>query len=281
MNIRFSNIESLLEKIKNAMHINIHKLDWIDPIGIAILKQHKVSNPEIDVITSGTSYDYINRILYDDKDAGQSYFPLEYFDSMTNNIDEIANDITYKIVNNANNLSIGEKHDLSLYLDYMISEMMDNVMSHSLSQHGGFVTAQYYPDDNNKIQVVIADNGVGLLKTLSNHFTLASEAEAIQKAMEKEVTGSDAFSAYNNVPKHAGLGLFFLFNIIRYTKGTLLIVSNDTIFRYPENTFQVLDTDFKGTIVAFEIYESNLDYEFTQLFKIIGNEEEEEGEDIF
>jgi len=209
--------------------------------------------------------------------SNNTYTP---FISFNNEIDVIADNITNKIINNATNLSDDEKDDLSKYLKYLIREMMSNVVSHSQSSIGGFITAQYYPTKK-KVQVIIIDNGIGLQASLAQKYTLDNEADAIQKAMEKNVTGSNPFATYNNVQKHAGLGLFFLSKIIENTQGNLLIVSNSTIYKSNHNTFTELNTGFKGTLIAFEIFEDNLEYEFMQLFNIIKSEDEEDEEDAF
>ncbi len=281
MDIKFSNIEDLLEQLKAAKHIHIQDLDWIEPIGIAILKQYKVSFPEAGVRTSGKSFDYITQLLETTYSPLQDHLSVIHFDNKTDNIDELKSILTKKIIAYAENLSSDEKEDLSEYLEYMISEMMGNVISHSKSPHGGFVTAQYYPKEK-KVQVVIIDGGVGFLSTLSKNFDVNNEGEAIQKALEKEVTGSNKYDIYNNAPKHAGLGLFFLSSILEVTEGKLAIISNNTIFRYPEKNVVTLDTAFKGAVIAFEIYVDCIDNDFMTVFKRIGYIENEEGEeDIF
>jgi len=282
MNIEFSNIEYLLQQLNNKQKLEIENLNWIEPIGIALLKLYKSANPTTDIFLQGNSkcIGYTNTILNPNASRQRSYIPLEHFSNDFGNKDEIANNVTKKIIESANNISDEYKLDLSKYLQYLISEMMDNVISHSMSEIGGIVTAQYYPTKK-KVQVVIIDNGVGLLETLSKKYPLESEKEAIKKAMEKESSGSNAFAPYTNVPKHAGLGLYFLSKIIEYTSGRLLIVSNNTIYRLNQNSFQLLETAFHGTMIVFEIFEDKLDYEFGQLFKIISSEEGEEEEDIF
>ena len=96
MEILFSNIESLLIQLKAAKHIYIQELDRIDPVGIAVLKQYKVSNPEISVRTSGESHRYVEKLLHDIRDTEQNHLPLEHFDHRTNNIDEIIDFINTK-----------------------------------------------------------------------------------------------------------------------------------------------------------------------------------------
>jgi len=279
MTIEFSNIETLLKQLNNVDTITIENITWIEPIGIAILKLFNDTNPQILLSLTGNenAVSYCNTILQGSVSSSRTYTPFIPFD---NEIDVIADDITHKIISNANNLTIEGKDDLSKYLKYLIREMMSNVVSHAESQIGGFITAQYYPTKK-KVQVVIIDNGIGLQTSLSQKYNLDNEKDAIVKAMEKEVTGSNSFASYNNVPKHAGLGLFFLSKIIENTRGNLLIVSNDTIYKSTQNSFQELNTDFKGTLIAFEIFEDNLEYEFIQLFNIIKSEDEEDEEDAF
>lgn len=291
MKIKFSNIEKLLQQLQGDEDINIDNLNVIEPIGIALLKLHAVSNPTCQIIVSGHGVYNLAALLSGEADTAREYTPLAHFDNTTTNMDDIANDVTEIIISNTTDrLELSDQKDLALYLNYLISEMMDNVTSHSLSTYGGFIAAQYYASSN-KVQVVIVDNGVGLLKSLSSHFTLASEQEAISKAKEKEVTGSNAFDIYTQVQKHAGLGLFFLSEILKRTKGRYLILSNDTVYRSAyqathvsgEESFQEIDTSFTGTMIAFEIYEEGLEYEFSQLFGMIRDEDADqaEEEDIF
>jgi len=277
MTIEFSNIETLLQQLSD--NIYLEDIRWIEPIGIAILKLFQDTNPQAEISLTGreSAVSYCNTILKGSLSSDNTYTPFIPF---ATEIDVIADDITHKIINNVNNPSDDEKDDLSKYLKYLIREMMSNVVSHSKSPIGGFITAQYYPKKK-KVQVIIIDNGIGLQESLAQKYTLDNEADAIQKAMEKNVTGSNPFAAYNNVQKHAGLGLFFLSKIIENTQGNLLIVSNSTIYKSSHNTFKELNTDFKGTLIAFEIFENNLEYEFMQLFNIIKSEDEEDEEDAF
>ncbi|HHB95028.1 MAG TPA: ATP-binding protein [Campylobacterales bacterium] len=281
MNITFSNIKTLLASLDSTQDMKIDDLTWIEPIGVALLKLHKEANPniKIDILGDNNSINYLNTLLFASSNTHNTYTPLIQFRD-GQNIDNITKDVTAKIIHSASSLSSVDRDDLGKYLQYLISEIMDNVISHSKSNIGGFVSAQYYPKKN-MVQVVIVDNGIGLLKGLSNHHNVSNEQEAIQKAMEKEVTGSNNFSTYNNVQKHAGLGLYFLSKIIEYTKGKLTIVSNDSIYESINKRYTTIKSSFKGTLVAFEIYEKELDYEFSTLHNMIRDEDKEEGEDVF
>ena len=221
----------------------------------------------------------IKNILEEKNDKVIDYFKeLKFSYIFTDNIDKVSKDITNITVDNITNLDKDDSNDIKNYLQYLISEMMDNVISHSCSKDGGLVLIGY--DYSNKsIKVIIIDNGIGLSKGLLNEYKVDNEKDAIKKAMEKEVTGSNSFGTYNNVQKHAGLGLYFLSRIINEIKGNLTIVSNNAIYSNKNELYGNIDSTFKGTLIAFEICIDNLDYEFTELFKII--KDEDVYEDVF
>ncbi|MCF6245045.1 MAG: ATP-binding protein [Sulfurovum sp.] len=275
MTIEFSNIETLLQQLND--NIYLEDITWIEPIGIAILKLYKVVNPEIQIHLTGkdNAINYCKTILNSSRTPAQTYTPFSQFD---NEINSIAKDVTSKIIQNTHNLTTEDRKDLSEYLRYLVSEMMDNVVSHAQSHCGGYITAQYYPQKK-KVQVVIIDNGLGLKQTLSHKYPLENESDAISKALEEKVTGSNVFSIYNNVPKHAGLGLFFLTKIIQETDGKLFIVSNNTIYHLKDNSFTELQTSFNGTIICFEIEVDKINHDLKDLMSIIMHVDEEE--DIF
>lgn len=275
MTIEFSNIETLLEQLSPNIHLE--DIKWIEPIGIGILKLYKVVNSGTQIHLTGNdnAINYCKTILNSSRSPAQTYTPFIQFD---NEINSIAKNITNKIIQNTYNLTTEDRKDLSEYLHYLVSEMMDNVISHAQSHCGGYISAQYYPKKK-KVQVVIIDNGLGLKQTLSHKYPLETESDAISKALEEKVTGSNSFSTYNNVPKHAGLGLFFLTKIIQETEGRLLIVSNNTIYHLENNSFQELNTDFKGTIVCFEIEVDNINHDLKDLMGMIMHVDDEE--DVF
>jgi len=222
----------------------------------------------------------IKTILEEKNNQVIDYFKeLEFSYIFTDNIDKVSKNVTNMTVDNITNLDeLDDSNDIKNYLQYLISEMMDNVISHSCSEDGGLVLIEYdYP--NKSIQVMIIDSGIGLSKGLLNEYKVDNEKDAIKKAMEKEITGSNSFGTYNNVQKHAGLGLYFLSRIINETKGNLTIVSNNAMYSNKDELYDNIDSSFKGTLIAFEIYIDNLEYEFRQLFNII--KDEDVYEDVF
>ena len=277
--ISFENIEKLFNNLIDSEIIEISNLQWIEPIGIALLKAYYDSTGRVIVFSHSQDrvVDYIKTIL--ENSSGTSYIPFQKF---THDTDKITSSIVKLIIDNISNLNDYEKNDLSNYLKYMIGEVMDNVICHAKSELGGFITAQYYPRKNNKIQIVIIDNGIGLLKSLQDNYPeITNEEEAITKALEEGTSGYKATNTLYASRTHAGKGLYILSQIINITDGKLLIVSNDTIYRSNQNTFQKIETSFQGTLIAFELFEKNLEYEFGQIFKQITEKEELGEEDIF
>lgn len=119
--------------------------------------------------------------------------------------------------------------DLRKYLNHMFSELLNNVSDHSFSDIGGFAMAQYYKT-NKKVQFAIADKGCGFLANIQSKFPdIKTEEEAIIKALGKAVTASKNY-VYGQT-RNAGYGLYTLETILNHSKGSLIIISNDTMLK--------------------------------------------------
>ncbi|MDD9819937.1 MAG: STAS-like domain-containing protein [Nitrospira sp.] len=72
--------------------------------------------------------------------------------------------------------------------EWSINEITGNVLSHADSPVGGLVQVQTFPK-NRKAQFVVADAGVGILKTLrKGHPTLTHDVDALEEAICEGVT---------------------------------------------------------------------------------------------
>lgn len=270
MRVRIDNAEIFLNEFTDS-GINI-ALEWIEPFGIAMIKSYVSTNKDKEFILEPCNHNvkgYLDAVIKADKIDENSTYLLQEI-GKTNN-EQVANFITSKIL-----LEISDnedKDDIKQYLRYMITEMIDNVVSHSCSIGYNCIAAQYYPKLK-KIQVAIVDSGIGLMNALHKMHNPASEQDAIQKALEKEITGSNKFDSYGH-QKHAGLGLFFLKRIIEETKGNILIISNDTIYfnKNKIEKFKVCkNTKWMGTAIVFELSIDSIDYEWNQIRNLIQNE---------
>lgn len=265
------------EEIKDSIR-------WIEPCGLVYLKTLKNCGVDISKLTASPNVvGYLNVIQGASSGSGRSYIPYRNFSHQTN-INTIAYEITVQIVDHLElDVDESDKEDFKLYINYAVSEVMQNVLDHSGSECGGHVVGQSYPQKG-KVQFAVSDCGVGLMATLQREYGVASEEEAILKALEPRVSGSEPIGPYGE-KRNAGIGLFALKCIIDETNGKLLIISNDTIYRRQSKKdlfVHAANSRFRGTLVAFEFSESETVYSFEQFKKIFiwsavnGTSEEEE-----
>jgi len=84
---------------------------------------------------------------------------------------------------------------------------------------------------------------------------------------------------YSNAIDNAGYGLYALKTIIEKTNGKLMIISNNGIVKLGRHylTAQELqNTNWKGSIVAFEFFENEIEFSKDDFFRIyIWNQDEE------
>ncbi|WP_456451639.1 ATP-binding protein [Hydrogenimonas sp.] len=262
-------ITTLPQIFLNSHHEKIEDhIGWIEPCGLVYLKTMKHGGVDISNIkASNDVVSYVRTIQSTQSGTGKSYVPYRNFNTNTN-INTIAYEITAQIVGKLD-LAPENMEDFKNYINYAVSEVMQNVLDHSGSACGGHVVGQSYPQKG-KVQFAVSDCGVGLMATLQNEYGVRSEREAILKALEPQVSGSVVIGPYGE-KRNAGIGLFALKCIIDETKGQLLIISNDTIYTRhngKESFEHVPESRFCGTLVAFELSEHNTDYYFEEFKKM-------------
>lgn len=113
-------------------------------------------------------------------------------------------------------------------LRYVLSELIRNVLEHSLSKNGAIVCAQYYPKSNT-IRVGIADTGVGIWKTINNSYNPKNDLEAIHLALTPGITGTT--SKEGGTEYNAGAGLFFIKSIATVNKDFFVIYSGKAMYK--------------------------------------------------
>ena len=91
-------------------------------------------------------------------------------------------------------------------IQYVVSEMVRNVLEHADSPVGAFICAQYYRDLE-RLSIGIADAGVGIRNSMARSHKVTSSREAILLALQPGVTGVTARIGGNE--SNAGAGLFF------------------------------------------------------------------------
>src|SRR3989339_511266 len=71
---------------------------------------------------------------------------------------------------------------------YIMSELIRNVLEHSLSKYGAIVCAQYYKKSNT-VRIGIADIGIGIWKSINESYNPKNDMEAIRLALTPGITG--------------------------------------------------------------------------------------------
>jgi hypothetical protein len=113
-------------------------------------------------------------------------------------------------------------------IQYVFSEMVRNVLEHSLSPVGAFVCAQYYRDQR-RIAIGVADAGVGIRRSLARSHSVPSDAEAILLSLRPGVTGVTRRLGGNEF--NAGAGLFFTKSIAALSRNFFVLYSGDSMFK--------------------------------------------------
>lgn len=272
--IKISNIESYLYLLDDNTEFN--NISWIEPVFIAMIRAYQ-NEKRIDIKTNSH---YLRNMIENGFQDNKTYTPIEHV-LTRKGLEEISTHLTSIMINNFVGLSKDDEKDLKHYLQYLFLELMNNVADHSHSKVGGYVMAQYYPN-NKKVQFVVADRGVAFLENMKLNFSdINNEEEAIFKALKKGITST--IQKMYGQEKNAGFGLYAMFEILKMTEGSFVIISNDTLVRYECGSFEtkILEQPWKGVVVAFEFFEANINYDmdyFKRNFlwnEIVGDEDED------
>jgi hypothetical protein len=272
--VTIDNIEKALPYI-DKINSFANKLEWVEPVFITAIKAHKMINND----NSSTENTYIDNMLKNTYNNIKTYSPIEHIHSRGENIETTAEHIANVMLKNYTHLSENDRKDLYDYMFYLFTEMMNNVVDHSLSPIGGYTMAQYYPTTQ-KIQFSIADKGIGFLENVKFKQNVNDEVEAIEKALEKGFTANKANQLYGSAYRNAGYGLYVMSEIIKQVGGKFVIISNNGLYRYnalSNNTEKkILDYSFNGVLVAFEFKEEGINHSMQEMVNILMQEEDEE-----
>jgi hypothetical protein len=258
-------------KIENGT-IDVSSYDYVEPVGIAILKAIKQEIEDVEIKSDPNSrfYSYFKTLNEARYDESRTYIPLEVV--KIGNVDISRDRLVKKIMDNFDDLDDEDKKDLKSYLDYMVGEILNNAIQHSLSPIGAIITGQYFPAQR-RLQIVVVDRGVGFLHNIQKRYQVNTEQDAILKALEKGVSSPPAkINTYYSQNNNVGYGLYALKTIIEKTNGKLMIISNNGMVRLDRDNHLTVqefqNTDWKGSIVAFEFFEDEIEFSKDEFFKI-------------
>lgn len=124
---------------------------------------------------------------------------------------------------------------------YVLSEMINNVMDHSLAMNARIIIEQDYV----KTSVMLFDDGVGIFNKIKEYFNLSSIEEAISELFKGKLT--------TDAENHSGEGIFFSSKLM----DNFFIASSGKIFtnnKYDDS--RILDmalVNTQGTCVFMEL----------------------------
>ncbi|MBQ9312683.1 MAG: sensor histidine kinase [Bacteroidales bacterium] len=125
-------------------------------------------------------------------------------------------------------------------LNYCFYEILDNVLTHSDKNNGTVITK--YSADKSTIQILVADDGNGIHKSLTENpiYKNITEKEAIRKCIEDKVTDG----------KSMGFGLYSTLCLVKNAGIKLEIHSGSHILIFDGNNAEVYETNhWQGTVI--------------------------------
>lgn len=146
---------------------------------------------------------------------------------------------------------VSSQKNTLLALEYVLGELLDNVLRHSNDEAGFFMYS--LQRDNHRIAVSIADQGIGIKHSFrDSSYQPASASDAITLAMRRGVTSS---------ADGAGNGLWTTTEIITANSGQLTITSGGGAIYYNKSDKTIssyddlptLDPRWSGTNIDFQI----------------------------
>ena len=111
---------------------------------------------------------------------------------------------------------------------YIMSELVRNVLEHSLSPHGAIVSAQYHLKSNT-IRIGIADTGIGIWQTINQSYNPKNDLDAIRLALTPGITGTT--NKEGGTEFNAGAGLFFIKSIASVNSDFFVIYSGNSMYK--------------------------------------------------
>jgi len=179
------------------------------------------------------------------RNSAGRFFPISKFDE--NNIGDIHENLLKILIRQ------GIDDKILVILDFCIYEILDNTLNHSSGnfKYGdgvGWVFAQYFPRLQ-ELRICIADNGIGIHKSLTEHpkstFANLTEEEAIRRCIENKVTNSEG----------RGFGLWATSEMVTQMESELEIYSGEHQLVCNQTEGKVVNevSKWQGTITSLKL----------------------------
>ncbi len=113
-------------------------------------------------------------------------------------------------------------------IEYIMSELIRNVLEHANSPVGAVVCAQYFKKSN-RVSIGVADLGLGIKKTINHSYAARTDAEAILLALRPGITGTT--KKPGGTAQNAGAGLFFIKSIAKINRDFFVLYSGNSMYK--------------------------------------------------
>lgn len=144
-----------------------------------------------------------------------------------------------------------------------IFELFSNVFRHSDSALGLYCSGQFYPKQD-KFNFTIVDNGITIRKNVNKYLSkqFIKTRSLSDKLLGKKYEPISAIDAIkwalidtNSTTGEGGLGLSLLMELIKFSKGSIEIISGNGYYGIKDanETSKELDKSFEGTIISIEL----------------------------
>jgi hypothetical protein len=125
-----------------------------------------------------------------------------------------------------------EDEEMAGAVHYSIVELLRNVVQHSRNRIGGIAFVTYLRTAG-MAEFVVADTGCGIRASLRERYPeLVNDFAAPRWAVQPHVSGTFAPGAYQSMTDNAGLGLFFIKEIVSRGCGSFFLASGGMLADY-------------------------------------------------
>lgn len=98
----------------------------------------------------------------------------------------------------------------------ILNELICNTSIHAKTKSGGYVYCQRY-SNRGRLELIIADAGIGIKRSLSSKFPSLTNKEAVEKSIEFGVSSGHGH----------GMGLNWIYEIVKRNMGEMILISGE------------------------------------------------------
>lgn len=172
-------------------------------------------------------------------------------------IENYYDEVSFRVVKKAlQGFDYNFSEEVNELFEFVVREMVRNIFDHSKTNHF-YYGSQMYPALGG-VEVVIADLGEGLLKTVpfdneDEWFKELTDEDAIRRAVIPGLTAASNHSYAPEDYKNSGYGLALVQRIIQKTDGIFSIASGEKSLTFSSEGETVDDCNIKGTLIRMRI----------------------------